>query len=173
MRKVLPAILSVLVLVSALPATAGGLEAGNRELAASAWYVDMDIDDASFKMTNLTGQFGWAFADGHELEVLVGYWKIDLDGWDVDGLIWGLGYTYNFSTEGNVVPFLGVEVAKIDGDLGDLYDMTWGAVGGIKVYPWEHGGFRVGVRWGKMNSNMDGLSDADLLGLDAGVVLRF
>lgn len=50
--------------------------------------------------------------------------------------------------------------------------LEYGAEAGLKLYPFEHGGVRFGVRYSKLRSDVDGLPDTDGLGLGVALLLK-
>ena len=166
-------------------AAAGELQKGDNEVAFEAAYSDTDFgssegfDLGSTKETDLSLSYGWLVTDHHEFGLVAGYFKQDIDGGDVfanaevDGTRLGGFYTYNFGNYGNVTPYVGGVISTLGGDLGDSFDLQYAAEVGIKVYPWEHGGFNVGLGYFQLTADAPGLDDADGLNLGIGVLLKY
>ena len=72
-----------------------------------------------------------------------------------------------------VAPYLGLGFTVLGGDVGDLYDREYGAELGLKVYPFEHAGFLVGVRYANLKAAVEGLPDAFGLSLGVGLLMKF
>jgi hypothetical protein len=92
---------------------------------------------------------------------------------DTDGTSVGAFYHFNFKTAGVVTPFLGVNVDMLGGDVGDLYDLEYGADVGIKLYPFDHGGVGFSLGYSKLKADIDGLPDADGLSLGVALLLKY
>ncbi len=181
----------VLVLVCCLAAfgvvAAGGLEEGDSEVTLRGSFSDLDrgseggFDLGSSENTGFSMSWGRLVSGGHEFGLLVGYGKDDIDGGDdpeederFDQSRFGGFYNYNFSTGSDTMtPYAGAFVATLGGDLGDLYDLSYGAELGVKIYPWEHGGFSAGLNYTELKSDAQGLPDADAISLGFGILLKY
>ncbi len=180
----------VLVLVCCLAAfgvvAAGGLEEGDSEVTLRGSYSDTDFGSeggfnfGSTEETDFSMSWGRLISGGHEFGLLVGYVKQDVEGGDLfadessDGTRFGGFYNYNFSTGSDTMtPYVGAFVATLGGDLGDAYDLSYGAELGVKIYPWEHGGFSAGLGYTELKSDAQGLPDADAISLGFGILLKY
>lgn len=166
---------NVLVTLAALPlvafsSLAAAADKGVNEVAGSLTYAD--IEDVSTTMLALS--YGRYLTPMHELGVNVSYEKLELDDVDsTDGTTLGGFYHMNFDQGGNLVPFIGVSVNYIAGDLGDFYDYSYGLSAGLKVYPYEHAGIVMGVGYQNLVGAEDWIDDADALSVNVGLALRF
>ena len=57
----------------------------------------------------------------------------------------GVFYHFNFNLGGATTPFPGAFYSTIGGDEGDIVDSSYGIEGGVKIHPWENGGFLVAI----------------------------
>jgi hypothetical protein len=140
-------------------------------------YANVDADDVETTDTRLDLAYGRYLTDSHEVGALVTYFENEIDigpeSESVDGTGLGAFYHFNFQTAGMITPYLGVNASFLGGDIGDVYDFQYGIEGGIKVYPFEHAGILVGVEWSQLQSDVDGLDDADGLAFGVGLMIRF
>jgi hypothetical protein len=143
---------------------------GSNEFSGSASYTD--IEDVSQTVLELT--YGRYLTRMHEVGITAGYIEFDLgDLGSIDGTSLGGFYHLNFPTSGSVTPYIGVMATKNGGDLGDAYDFSYGASAGIKVYPFEHGGFFLSVSYEELQGAEDFIPDANGTAVEAGLLLRF
>lgn len=157
-------------LLLALPMAAGAADRGVNEVAGSAAYTD--IGDAS--TTNIDLTYGRYLTPQHEVGVTLGYVNTDLDeAGSADGTTLGAFYQFNFDSGGNMVPFLGLDVAYIGGDIGDIYEYGYGASAGIKLYPYEHVGVLMGISYMNMVGAENYIDDEDGFNVNVGLSLRF
>ncbi len=165
---------------------AGGLNEGDSEVTLSGGFSDTDFgsgggfDLGSTEDTELSVSWGRLVQGGHEFGLVVGYVKQDVEGGDLfadvssDGTRVGGFYNYNFDIGNDTVtPYVGAVLATLGGDLGDAYDLTYGAEVGVKIYPWEHGGISVGLGYSELKADAQDLPDADSLSLGFGVLLKY
>ena len=175
MKLVRIAIPAALALVAWMPSSAA-LQKGEKELTASFSYntVEFDNSDVETTDTTLDVDFGYLLTDRHEVGGRLQWFKteVDPDILDADGTTLGVFYHFNFGMEGICTPFVGAFYATIGGDQGDLVDSSYGIEGGVKIYPWENGGFVLKAVWSQM-TGADDNPDADGLGLFAGVGLKW
>jgi hypothetical protein len=166
---------NVLVTLAALPLVAfssisAAADKGVNEVAGSLAYTD--IEDVSTTMLGLS--YGRYLTPMHELGVSVSYEKVEMeDVGNVDGTTLGGFYHLNFDQGGDLVPFLGVSVAYIAGDLGDAYEYSYGVSAGLKVYPYEHAGIVMGVGYQNLVGAENWIDDADAVSVNVGLALRF
>jgi hypothetical protein len=175
----------VLVGLFVAPSAAATLGKGDNEIELSMSYSDLDIgsssglDLGSEERLELTLLYGRLLTDGFEIGLLTSYSDQEIDGGDIvadessDTSSIGAFIAYNFLTGETVIPYLVGTLEIIGGDGGDLYDTAYGAGGGIKIYPFEHGGFRFGVNFTKLNSDLPGLPDGDVLSAGGGLLLKW
>jgi hypothetical protein len=157
-------------LLLALPLAAAAADRGVNEVAGSLAYTD--VGDASTTSIDLT--YGRYLTAQHEVGMTLGYMDADFDGvGSVDGTTIGAFYQFNFDSGGNMVPFLGVDVAYIGGDLGDAYEYGYGASAGIKFYPYEHVGVITGVSYMNMVGAENFIDDEDGFNVNVGLAVRF
>ena len=115
---------------------------GQNEVAGSLSYTDI----ADVSTTSIDVSYGRYLRPQHEVGMNVAYVDTDVDGLgSVDGTTLGAFYQFNFDSGGNMVPFIGADVAYIGGDLGDAYDFGYGVSAGAKYYPYEHVGVIIGI----------------------------
>lgn len=165
--KLLPVATSLLL---TLPMAAFAADRGVNEIAGSAAYTD--IGQASTTTIDLS--YGYYFTPQHEAGVTLGYTNTDVDGLgSLDGTTLGAFYQFNFDNGGNLVPFLGVDLAYIGGDIGDAYDYSYGASAGVKFYPYEHVGVLMGVSYMNMVGAENYIDDEDGFNVNVGLSLRF
>jgi len=119
---------------------------------------------------------GFMLTDQHEVGGRLSWFKSEFDSStvnsDVDGNAIGAFYHFNFGMEGSMTPFVGAFYTIVGGDLGDIIDSDYGIEGGVKVYPWENGGFVFKAVWDQFTGS-DNNPDGDGLGLFAGVGLKW
>jgi hypothetical protein len=177
MKLVRIAIPAALALVAWMPSSAA-LQKGNKELTGSFSYQSRDFDDTSVETTDidLVVDLGYLLTDRHEVGGRVTWFKTEVDtdfgDEDFDGNSIGAFYHFNFGMEGSMTPFVGAFYTIVGGDLGDTIDSDYGIEGGVKIYPWENGGFILKAAWDQM-TGADDNPDADGLGLFAGVGLKW
>jgi len=164
---------------------AGGPEKGENETAFRLSYSDTDfgstggLDFGSSQDTDVSLAYGWYLTDSHELGLSLGYVKQEIKGGSlgpdasIDGTQFGGFYNYNFSAGTTLTPYLGASLATMGGDLGDAYDFSYGVEFGVKVYPFEHGGFSFGLSYSELLSDTPGLPDASGINLGAGLLLKY
>jgi hypothetical protein len=166
---------NVLVALATLPLVAfssisTAADKGVNEVAGSLSYTD--VEDVSTTMLGLS--YGRYLTPMHEFGLNASYTKVDVDDFDnVDGMTVGPFYHLNFDQGGNIVPYVGVSVAYIGGDLGDAYDYSYGLSAGLKVYPYEHVGIVMGVGYQNLVGAEDWIDDADAVAVNVGLALRF
>ena len=154
----------------ALPMTGLAQDRGQNEVAGSLSYTD--IGDVS--TTSIDVSYGRYLTPQHEVGLNVAYMDTDVDGLgSVDGTTLGAFYQFNFDSGSNMVPFIGVDVAFIGGDLGDAYDFGYGVSAGAKYYPYEHVGVIFGIAWQNLTGAENWIDDEDGFNLNVGLSLRF
>jgi len=163
----------------------GELKKGENEATFRFSYANIDmgssggLDVGSQENTDVHVAWGYLLTDTSEVGVSFGYIKQDFSGSDIfesettDGTTFGVFYDYNFKTKGQVLPYVGVGVSTIGGDLGDLYDLEFGVEAGIKFYPFDHAGVNVGVSYSKLQGAESGIPDGDGIALGAGLLIKF
>jgi hypothetical protein len=154
----------------ALPAVAA--DRGINEMSGSLTYAD--IEDVSMSMVAVA--YGRYLTPMHEIGVTGSYIELDADDLgvgSVDGTQLGAFYHLNFEASDTLVPYLGVNVATIGGDLGDLYDIAYGLSGGLKLYPYEHVGIHCSVTYQQLQGAEDFIDDADATAINVGLAVRF
>ena len=174
MRKVVVCLLAVLVCSWAV-ANAGQVAKGDKELAFSFSYVDFSFDDGGgdLKDMSLAARFGYLLTDTHEVGGVFSYLKHEETGSpDEDGTGFGAFYNYNFKAGTNMNPYLEAHYQVIGGDAGDVVDSQYGLAVGIKMYPWDNGGFRFGVSWDQL-TGADSNPDGDGIVAFAGIQLKW
>lgn len=169
-------ILAALVLVASMPAMAA-LKQGEKEVTGSFSYQTQNFDspsDVEIKDTQLDVDFGYLLTDQHEIGGRLQWFKTEVDpgGFDSDGTAFGVFYHFNFGMEGSMTPFIGAFYTTIGGDQGDFVDSDMGIEGGVKVYPWENGGFIFKAVWDQF-TGADDNPDGDGLGLFGGVGIKW
>ena len=170
-------ILAALVLVAAMPVSAA-LKDGEKELTGSFSYRTRDFDDSDFETTDaqLNVDLGFLLTDNHEVGGRISWFKSEVESGgeslDADGNAIGAFYHFNFGMEGSMTPFVGAFYTIVGGDLGDTLDSDYGIEGGLKIYPWDNGGFIVKAVWDQF-TGADDFPDGDGLGLFAGVGLKW
>jgi hypothetical protein len=170
--KRLSVVLAVLVLVSGSSAFAGQLAKGDWEFLFDFSYSKFSPDTGSDeKSTDITGRAGYLLTDAHEVGGVLEYGK-DENGVSFDSTAFGAFYHYNFKAGTNMNPYVGAQYTFFGGDFGDFYESASGLTAGIKVYPWDNGGFNFGVLWENW-SGEDFVEDADVTGLFGGVQLKY
>lgn len=157
-------------LLLALPFAGFAADRGVNEVSGSLAYTD--IGEAS--TTNIDLSYGRYLTPQHELGVTLGYTDTDVDEvGSVDGTTLGAFYQFNFDSGADMVPFVGVDVAYIGGDIGDVYEYSYGASAGIKFYPYEHVGIVTGVSYMNMVGAENYIDDEDGFNVSVGLSLRF
>ena len=168
-------VLFALALLVALPASAD-LTKGEKEVTASFSYSTQDFDDSDVELTDmdLDVDFGYLLTERHEIGGRLAWSKTEVEpgGLDFDSTAFGVFYHFNFNLGGATTPFVGAFWTTIGGDEGDIVDSDYGIEGGVKIYPWENGGFIVKAVWDQFTGANDN-PDGDGLGLFAGIGLRW
>ena len=156
---------------------ADSLKEGEIETTFRGSYTDVDIGSDSTESLQLRASFGWMLSDNHEFgwfaTILDQETTISGSTTEVTGTSAGLLYHYNFTTGGDAAPYFGFSFGILGGDLGDLYDYSYAFEGGVKFYPFKHGGMIFGVSIGSLNSDQAGVPDADSVSIGAGMLLKF
>jgi len=177
MKLVRIAIPAALALIAWMPSSAA-LQKGNKELNATFSYDNIkDDDDNELTTTILSVDFGYLLTARHEIGGRLSYNKVEtkvpgLFDDSTDSTELGAFYHFNFGMAGITTPFVGAFYTTISGDLGDQLDSRMGLEGGVKIYPWENGGFILKAVWSQL-SGADDHPDADGLGVFAGVGLKW
>ena len=154
----------------ALPIAGYAQDRGINEVSGALAYTDI----GTATTTNIDVSYGRYLTPQHELGVSLGYVNTDVDGFgSVDGTTLGGFYQFNFDSGGNMVPYIGVDLAYMGGDLGDLYEYGYGASAGIKYYPYEHVGVLMGVSYLNMVGAENFIDDEDGFNVSVGLSLRF
>jgi hypothetical protein len=167
-RKALLPVAATMLL--ALPMLGVAQNRGQNEVAGSLSYTDI----ADVSTTSIDVSYGRYLTPQHEVGMNVAYVDTDVDGLgSVDGTTLGAFYQFNFDSGGNMVPFIGADVAYIGGDLGDAYDFGYGVSAGAKYYPYEHVGVIIGIAWQNLTGAEDFIDDEDGFNLNVGLSLRF
>lgn len=143
---------------------------GQNEVAGSLSYTDI----ADVSTTSIDVSYGRYLTPQHEVGLSVAYMDTDVDELgSVDGTTLGAFYQFNFDSGGNMVPFIGADVAYIGGDLGDAYDFGYGLSAGAKYYPYEHVGVIIGIAWQNLTGAENWIDDEDGFNVNVGLSLRF
>ncbi len=154
----------------ALPMVGVAQDRGQNEVAGSLSYTDI----ADVSTTSIDVSYGRYLTPQHEVGLNMAYVDTDVDGLgSVDGTTLGAFYQFNFDNGGNMVPFIGADVAYIGGDLGDAYDFGYGVSAGAKYYPYEHVGLIIGIAWQNLTGAENYIDDEDGFNLSVGLSLRF
>jgi hypothetical protein len=154
----------------ALPLATVAADRGVNEVAGMASYTDVGLAST----TNINLGYGRYLTPQHEVGGSIGYTKTDVDDLgSVDGTTLGAFYQFNFDSGEMMVPFIGVDLAYISGDLGDVYDFGYGATAGLKLYPYEHAGIVIGVSYQRLQGAEDFIDDEDGFNVNVGLSLRF
>ena len=154
----------------ALPMVGLAQERGQNEVAGSLSYTDI----ADVSTTSIDVSYGRYLTPQHEVGINVAYVDTDVDEFgSIDGTTLGAFYQFNFDNGGNMVPFIGADVAYIGGDLGDAYDFGYGLSAGAKYYPYEHVGVIIGIAWQNLTGAENFIDDEDGFNLSVGLSLRF
>ncbi len=109
---------------------------------------------------------------GNELGFSLNYSKVDNDLVSVDGMGIGLWYNYNFRAGDMFNPYLGANYIFYTGDIGDIFDSSYGVQGGVKIWPWENAGMNFGMRY-QWNTGAGDMAGRDPVHLFAGVLIKF
>lgn len=154
----------------AMPMIGVAQDRGQNEVAGSLSYTDI----ADVSTTSIDVSYGRYLTPQHEVGLNVAYVDTDVDGLgSVDGTTLGAFYQFNFDSGGNMVPFIGADVAYIGGDLGDAYDFSYGLSAGAKYYPYEHVGVIIGIAWQNLTGAENFIDDEDGFNFNVGLSLRF
>lgn len=166
-KALIPAAASVLL---ALPAIGAAQDRGINEVAGSLSYTEI----GEVSTTSIAVSYGRYLTPQHEVGLNVAYMDADYDGLgSVDGTTLGGFYQFNFDSGGNMVPFIGADLAYIGGDLGDAYEYGYGASAGLKFYPYEHVGVLMGVKYQNLVGAENWIDDEDGFNVNVGLSLRF
>jgi hypothetical protein len=175
--RIVGAFVSCAFLALPIAAHAEAVAKGQNEVAGRFSYADVDAGDVETKDTTLELAYGRYLTDMHEVGVFVSYIDSEVevygDSESFDGYDLGLFYNLNFPMSGIITPYIGVDIATIGGDMGDVYDFSYGASVGIKIYPYENAGVSFGVAYDKLNGAESYIDDADGWSLTAGLLMRF
>ncbi|NJN64599.1 MAG: autotransporter outer membrane beta-barrel domain-containing protein [Acidobacteria bacterium] len=177
------AILLGLALCAALPVWADGPDQGESEVSLSFSYSDFDLgekDDVDFGTStsiDLTLSYGYYLTEHHEVGGLLSYNKEEIEsgGTKVDTDGYGIGAFYHFNFSGGEVatPFVGASVTSIGGDSGDVYDLGYEILLGVKFYPFDNGGVLVAASWSQLQAADEIYDDASGLQVVAGILLKY
>lgn len=174
-RTHLVSLASALVLCSApCVGWAAGKADGANEIAGLITYADVDYGSGvDSQETDIRLSYGRYLTDMHQVGVSVGYFKQEIENISADGSTLGAFYALHFPMSGNMTPYIGVGAAYLGGDLGDVFDFQYGASVGLKIYPFAHGGFNIGLAYQRLNAAEDFIDDADGFSVVMGLLLRF
>jgi hypothetical protein len=163
-------LLGALLLSGAAIAHADQLKRGDFEVAFRFSYSDLDFDGrrGDSETKEFVGSFGYMLTDHHELGAGVGYFGIDSS----DTVEYGGAYSYNFRAAQSLNPYLAAVILGFAGDLGDIFDLGYGAELGVKLYPWPHGGMLFGVTYRQLDG-ADRIPDATNTIVFGGLTLKF
>lgn len=173
MKKALVIVLA-LAAAATTAANADSLEKGNKEIDFAFSYNDLNPDGTadSLKTTTLAGSFGYLLGGGNEVGGRLAYSKQEQGDFNVDATQIGAFYNYNFRAGENLNPYLGAQVSFLSGDLGDVYDNTFGVEAGLKVWPWTNAGFKFGLAFDQYNG-ADDFEDAKSTTVFGGIGIKF
>jgi len=177
-RKIVALAFSGVLILATGTAFAEKPMAGDNELSARFSYSDVDYGSGSTTDTELTATWGRYVTANHQFGLSVSYVEQEIDddffgGESTDGNELGVFYAYNFSTTGTMTPFVGIGASIIGGDLGDIYDSSYGLEAGLKVFPYKHAGFVFSVAYAELQAAESFIDDADGLSVGAGLLIRF
>ncbi len=154
----------------AMPMVGVAQDRGQNEVAGSLSYTDI----GEVSTTSIDVSYGRYLTPQHEVGLSVAYMDTDFDELgSVDGTTLGAFYQFNFDSGGDMVPFIGVDLAYIGGDLGDAYDYGYGASAGVKYYPYDNVGVLMGVSYQNLVGAENWIDDEDGFNLNVGLSLRF
>lgn len=177
-RKILALTISSALILAAGSALADKPMAGDNELTARFSYADIDYGNGSTTDTQLTATWGRYVTANHQFGLSVSYIEQEIDddifgNESTDGSELGVFYAYNFSTAGTTTPFVGIGASIIGGDLGDVYDLSYGLEAGLKIFPYKNAGFVFSVAYAELQAAESFIDDADGLRVGAGLLIRF
>jgi hypothetical protein len=177
MRRVIAVLIAIVA--CGWVAQADQLAKGDNELVFDFSYEDFSVDSPSpgvsgvdTKDINLAGRWGYLLTNRHEVGGVIDYSKSEVGSADSDSIGIGAFYAYNFAAGTNLNPFLEGHFLTIGGDAGDVFDNQYGIAGGVKVYPWENGGFDFGVSWDQLKG-ASSFPDADGFTLFGGILVKW
>lgn len=167
-KTMIATLVSLLAAVSA--AQADHLQKGDREIAFRFSYVNFDFEGpgGDVEVAQLDLSFGYMLTDHHEVFGILGW--LATEGYEELAL--GGAYTYNFRAGRDLNPYLAVRFFTFEGDVGDIFDYSYGAEAGVKLYPWSHGGFIFGLGYRKMIGADGGQDRTDFAGF-SGLIVKF
>jgi len=177
-RKIVGLALSSVLAFSAVPALADQPVAGENELAGRLNYTDIDYGSGSVTNTEFTLAWGRYLTPNHQVGLNASYIDQEIeddfgDSLSADGSTLGVFYAFHFGTAGMTTPYIGVNAAIISGDLGDLYDYSYGLEAGLKVFPYKNAGFVFSVSYAELSAAESFIEDADGINVGAGLLIRF
>jgi hypothetical protein len=160
-------------LLFATSAFADQLEKGDTEINFAFTFQQQDIDDSDLdpELTSLSGSFGYLLTDAHELGAILGYTDLKIENESTDLFSFGAFYHYNFRAAENLNPYVGAQIATVTGD-DAVSDSSYGLTAGVKMYPWENGGFNFGVSYDQFAGDGDN-PDSNTINVFAGVLIKF
>ena len=164
-------ILTLILVIGSGTALAGQLAKGESEVSAGFIFSDSSSGDDDLQTIDLSLGWGRMLTDAHEVGGFLGYQKADDGDFSLDGGSLGAFYNYNFAAGTNMNPYLGVNVSTFFGDLFEAANFGYGVEAGIKVWPWDNGGFNFGIGWESIDTDFD--STVDTLSAFMGIRLKY
>ena len=154
------------------PALAGGLSEKTQSMSLGFSYVD--TDDLG-KETDLSVGWAYGFKEGLvQVGASVSYFSQDFDGSDkFDSSTIGPLVAINFMPAAKATPYISFEVVTVGGDLGDAYDLGYGAGAGVKAFIGDSASPDVGVGFSRLQSDISFLDDLDSTVFLVGVSFYF
>jgi hypothetical protein len=165
--------LLLMAFAGGVAAEAATLERGEKELTFKFSWTRFDpgvSGEDKVQNVNLEGTFGYLFTGAQEIGGLVTY-SHRSDGSTATDKGLGVFYHYNFTVGEVLSPYLGARVTML-GRQDSAYKAAYGALAGLKVFPWAHGGFNVELAYDEYERDK-AEKNAQQLGLFAGVLLKW
>ena len=169
--KLIPA-LAVVGLLAVTPVFAGGLS--EKLLAANLDFRWTDVDDGE-ETTTLFGSCLFGFTTGFfQVGLFVSYFDTeDKFGNSTDGISYGPIVEINFLPDRIVTPFIGAFLGSVEGDVGDVYDLSYGAAVGAKFFVGDSASVNLALSFNTLDSVEGGPEDIDTTALTAGFSIYF
>ena len=169
--KLIPAV-AVVGLLAFTPVFAGGLSEKSQAITLEFSWADVDNGPET---TNLNGSYLYGLKKGLiQLGAFVEYLDIEDEfGQSTDATNIGPLIEINFLPDRVATPFIGAFVGTVGGDVGDFYDLSYGAAVGVKFFVGNSASVNLALSFATLDASEAGFEDIDVTAFTAGFSIYF